>query len=380
MHDHDRLLFIGLGLASATLITHLLKNGFLGEICVIEKENAADTNKRWCAWQPLPDDLAKVVSAQWNQWSVHESKETCTVESVGQGYVQVHARDFWNAFFKRVDQAANVRLIYEQSLPLAASTSELHHLAQKLCGWPVDLILDSRPPTIHPNSLQQQFVGYVVETKVSSFDPQCAQLMHFDHERTQTIAFTYCLPYSAREALIEYTRFDSSTFDPPELQQSLIRVMKRDFNLDERDYTIKEVEQGCLPMGPLECKRPEPGYWPIGTASGMLRASSGYGLVPIHQHAIACATSILARSPLPVGVQQNRLCQFLDQQFCKVLQRSPKVGRRALFRAFKYIRTSTFICLMRGEITMKVAVKTIWAMPKCAFIRILLRSIIDAKA
>jgi len=372
MNTYDRILFIGLGLSTAVTIRRLLDKKFTGEIVVVEKGDAPERCKRWCAWEPLPQGLSHLTSARWEHWSATNAGQSSTNTSREHAYTQIHASDFWDDFISHSENAPNLRILYKTPFTHSADAASFQAAAHEICGWKPNLTLDSRPPLLPKGSLQQQFVGYTVEACRPTFSPDCAQLMHFDDSQASTIAFTYCLPYSTNRALVEYTLFDSHDFNPDTIKGHLTRSLKQNFGLSEPDFSIIESEQGCLPMEPIAVQTAHSGYWPIGIASGLLRASSGYGLIPIHHHAVACADSILAGATLPQSAKRNGLTDFLDFQFCKILKVSPTVGRRALFCAFDNMKTPSFIKLMRGEITFGVALETIWAMPKWAFLKILL--------
>lgn len=369
MNPHSNLLILGLGLSSACLILNLRQFGFAGKITVLEKNARPQPNKRWCTWGPLPEPLKPVPTVRWERCTLSLQGDAAEVRSSQQPYTQLHARDLWQHFFQLAENDPGTEIHFE-------TNADPHNDVEKTrlrIRYKSSLILDSTPPPLPANSYQQQFAGYTIRSKTNLFDPATAGLMHFQpHGPDNEIHFTYCLPYEADRALIEYTAFRSGAFDLDRMQGRLERALKDQFDLSSGGYYIEEKESGCLPMEPPPAKPSEPGYWPMGLASGAIRASSGYALLKIADQADSYAKSILESRPQPKHHTHSALEKFMDRCFLKVLQRDARVGEQALFSAAKNTKSDDFIRFMRNEITLTGALKMAWAMPKRKFISTLL--------
>lgn len=56
-------------------------------------------------------------------------------------------------------------------------------------------------------TLQQHFKGWVIKTEEPVFNPEEFVMMDYRLREPETTSFTYILPYSKTEALVEFTYF-----------------------------------------------------------------------------------------------------------------------------------------------------------------------------
>lgn len=363
---------LGLGLSNGLLVLNLLRRGYSGEICILERSAVPDMSKRWCSWGAVPDTLQDIVSASWYSWSVQKDQERLIRNSEA-GYHQILAKDFWRHFFDVVCQHSNIKIHFK------TDCTGWHHKPDRVVArtsrgeYTGHLIIDSRPLKMRNSSYQQQFVGYHIETTKPSFDPKVVHLMHFEKMQRREIAFTYVLPYGERSALVESTLFRTGAFNRHDIESKLRKALKEQFGLNENNSNVIGIEEGCLPMS-IPPQRPTctRRYWPIGIRSGALRHSSGYGLNAFDRQSAHYANTILQKKSKPIVVLREQLIRILDLCFARVLEKDPKLGRECLFRAVGRMNQPEFCRLMRGDFHLRTAWQAIHAMPKKSFLKTLI--------
>ena len=84
----------------------------------------------------------------------------------------------------------------------------------------------------------------------------------------------YVLPFSRREALVEYTLFSEKILDKEEYELAIKDYLS---NMGIKSYQIIEVEQGNIPMTCHDFTKENTNrVLKIGTAGGWAKASTGY--------------------------------------------------------------------------------------------------------
>ncbi len=367
MPTYNHIACVGLGLANACLINELRSMGFTGHISVLEKATAPDTHKRWCTWKPLPSMLRDIHANEWQAWTIKKRTEQHSLASVRHAYTEIKASDFWEVQLARLNSDPHTSIHYSTDIANYKKIKDLP-LPQSA---PLDLIIDSRSIQMANSQYQQQFVGWMIETRHASFDPESAQLMHFTEE-TDRIAFLYCLPYSETRALVEYTTFQFGAFSREQHTFALKTALNERYRLTDDQYTLLSKEAASLPMGSYPHPKPLSGYWPIGIRGGAIRGSSGYGLLSICEQAKRYADSILKGMARPKAPPVNHhLTQYLDRIFIRAIRKNPQLGQDCFLACARKLNSQQFVELMRGELSFASALKVIASMPTYTFLKAL---------
>ncbi|MEY4631401.1 MAG: hypothetical protein RIQ81_1521 [Pseudomonadota bacterium] len=125
----------------------------------------------------------------------------------------------------------------------------------------------------------QYFLGFEVETTVDHFDPDVVDLMDFRVEQESDVRFVYILPFTKRQALVEFTVFSATRISAPECEAILRDYIGKSLALP--DFTITKVESGAIPMT-LNAQPRFPAasmrsvIEVVGGAAGMVKPSTGY--------------------------------------------------------------------------------------------------------
>jgi lycopene beta-cyclase len=147
-------------------------------------------------------------------------------------------------------------------------------------------LFDSR---INPGSsfsndiLKQIFLGWKVKFSEDVFDSSAVTLMDVNPIEADLFSFFYILPYSASEALVEYTAYAKEKIEDASLVSSLESYLaKISKNLT---YEITFEEKGVIPMSTqIPVVRASKRVIPIGTRAGWTKSSTGYTFHRIQQN------------------------------------------------------------------------------------------------
>ena len=108
-------------------------------------------------------------------------------------------------------------------------------------------------------NIVQHFKGWVIKTKKDIFDENSMTMMDYRLKDGNQTTFTYVLPFSKNEALIEFTYFTENIVNES-IYDNYIKKYISDF-LKIKSYEVIETEMGQIPMTNLD---PIPHHQPNG--------------------------------------------------------------------------------------------------------------------
>lgn len=283
----------GLSLA-ATLQRSVLKNK---TILIFDPVMKNQNDRTWCFWsKSLPSSLQDVQLIQWDYLNFHGVgfKKRFSLEPYR--YTMVQGIDFYREHIQMIESAANIRLIQ-------AAVQEVTETPQGIIVrsgddvYAADWFFDSRPPVVNPDPLRyhylkQHFVGWVVQAEQDVFDPLTPTLFDFRTPQDEAMRFMYILPFSKREALVEYTLFSENLLNEAEYAQGLKTYLQDVLKIEA--YEIRHVEQGIIPMSDHPTPRKlGDHHMAIGTRGGLVKPSSGYAFLRIQQDSEKIVQSLI---------------------------------------------------------------------------------------
>src|SRR5690606_12724211 len=123
--------------------------------------------------------------------------------------------------------------------------------------------------------LYQHFKGWHIKTEANTFDPNVFTMMDFRIKYKDSTSFTYVLPISKTEALIEFTLFTPYLTDDVVYEDNLNKYITEILKITE--FTVEETEQGVIPMTDYPFhKDSTPRVTKIGTGGSWVKGSTGY--------------------------------------------------------------------------------------------------------
>ncbi|MEQ9007346.1 MAG: lycopene cyclase family protein, partial [Ekhidna sp.] len=182
------------------------------------------------------------------------------------------------------------------------------------------------------HSLIQHFKGWFVKTKKPTFDPETFTMMDYRLKWQDSTSFTYVLPISETEALVEFTLFNDQLLMDDEYDKFLRRYIATYLNLFE--YKVEEVEQGLIPMSDFPFhKYHEKHLTKIGTAGGWVRPSSGYSFKNADRYSTMMVENIKKGKRPEKGIANSRFRMY-DSIFLNVLSSRNDLGEEIFTRLY----------------------------------------------
>lgn len=140
------------------------------------------------------------------------------------------------------------------------------------------------------SALKQHFIGLEIRVNPEefphTFDADRVTLMDFRVNQQDGVGFMYILPFSAHQALVEYTLFSKNLLPDEAYISEIHRYLREHYSLEKHNFTVVRREKGNIPMKMNETRADEPqlsGIVPIGVVSGITKPTTGYTFSRIHR-------------------------------------------------------------------------------------------------
>ncbi len=368
MPDLD-LLVLGGGCAGLALGLRLAEAGAASPLThVLESRTHYEDDRTWCFWRTAPHRFDALVAARWDAMSVGRGGALRRYDCSETPYQMLPSLPYYDHARARIEGSPRV------SLDLGVRvTSEPTRVRGR---WVVETdqgplearhLVDTRPPAAAPECvLWQSFLGRVVRTEEPCFDPSAVTLMDFDEPNRRGVQFTYVLPFSPHEALVETTVFGARALAAADLSAELERALEQR-GAGGAASTVRS-EHGVLPMG-FDSPPPAASWVQAGLFHGGARPSTGYAFQRIQAWAGSCSRALLAGdAPLPAATD-SALRRGMDAVFLRVLRSEPERGPELLSRLFAAAPTHRVIRFLSDLGSTADALAVVRSLPPGPFLR-----------
>ncbi|MEO9872051.1 lycopene cyclase family protein [Ekhidna sp.] len=318
---------VGAGAAGLQLTLKMINDDFFNEksILLLDKDEKSANDRTWCFWEKEESIWDQLAIQKWKTGLFINDKKTISFDLAPYQYKMVRSADFYAYAKAIIEKAKNVDWvksevsdIKEQEILGEEKTYHSHH------------IFDSRiPEAFHEkkssyHSLIQHFKGWFIETESPAFDPEVFTMMDYRLKWKESTSFTYVLPLSPTSALVEFTLFNDQLLPDDEYDHYLKKYI--DTYLSLKNYTIKEVEQGLIPMSNYPFHKHHSTYTTkIGTAGGWVRPSSGYSFKNADRYSSMVIENIKKGHRPEKGIATSRFRTY-DSIFLNVLASRNDLG------------------------------------------------------
>ena len=219
--------------------------------------------------------------------------------------------------------------------------------------------------------LQQHFLGWFVKSDQPVFNSKVPSFMDFSIPQNRNTRFMYVLPFSDREALVEYTLFSENTLERAAYESAIKDYLT---HLRVTDYQITEVEQGNIPMTCYDFTQENTNrILKIGMAGGWTKASTGYTFYNSFKKVTQLAEHLKTERPLKKFDKKNRFWYY-DLLLLDILHKKNYLGRKLFESLFKKQKPQTIFKFLDEETHFLEELKIIASPPSLPFIKALWRS------
>jgi lycopene beta-cyclase len=195
----------------------------------------------------------------------------------------------------------------------------------------------------------QHFKGLVIKTERPKFETSAITMMDYRLKDGEQTTFTYVLPFSETEALVEFTYFTAETVPESTYDKYLEHYISEYLKIE--DYQTLEIETGVIPMTnfPFESYSTKH-LTKIGTAGGWVKGSTGYSFKLTEKKVTRIIENIKASRNPSEGLFRNKY-KVYDKIFLKVLSEENEKGEWIFERFYTKNKVQTMFRFLDEEST-----------------------------
>jgi lycopene beta-cyclase len=215
--------------------------------------------------------------------------------------------------------------------------------------------------------LLQHFKGWVIRSEKPVFSVDQPILMDFRPSQHRGTTFVYLMPFSAHEALVEYTLFTRDLLSDQEYVAGLDGYIRNQLGLDE--WAILEEEFGIIPMTNHRFQRRNGAVLNIGTAGGRTKASSGYTFRFIQKDTEDIINSLRETgAPFRIPADQSRFLWY-DSVLLNILNGNRLQGHEVFTYLFQNNSSERIFKFLDNETSVREELSILASLPQLPFMK-----------
>ena len=366
-------IFLGAGCSSLSIVMRMInsKKFINKKILLVDKESKTKNDRTWCFWEKQNDFFESIVYRKWDHLFFKNDEQSIPLDIYPYQYKMIRGVDFYKHCLTCIQSQKNIDII-------SGNISFENQGGLSKIKIDDDLILFNKEAIVFNSIYQpdenqkgefyllQHFKGWIIETPNDFFNTTEAVLMDFRVEQEHGTSFVYVLPLSSNKALVEYTLFTENILTPTEYDIALKDYLKNYLGID--NYKIVDEEFGIIPMTNARF----PGYknqmYPIGTAGGQTKASTGYTFKFIQKQADLIVNDLSAGRILKKNNSKNRF-YFYDSTLLHILFNKLLDGKTIFSVLFEKNKASAVLKFLDNETRISEELKLLNTLPKKVFIK-----------
>ena len=372
-------IIVGNGLAGLQLALKFAEDSFFDSktFGLIDPLDKSENDKSWSFWEKGKGQWEKIIHKSWNTAKVITSKKSLTLPLAPYVYKTIRSVDFYNYAKSILSKKDNFKFISDEVMSIEKDNTPL--VIGKLNSFSATHVFDSRIPTAFFSSkteeplknnsinIKQHFKGIFIKTSEPKFNPSELTMMDYRLKDGEQTTFTYVLPFSETEALIEFTYFTPEIVSEKTYDHYLEKYISEILNIS--DYKITGTEVGVIPMStfPFE-KFSSKNITKIGTGGAWVKASTGYSF----KHTEKKVETIITNIKNGHKPSSNLICgkyKFYDKVFLKVLRDENQRGEWIFGQFYKKNSVQTMFKFLDEESSFSEELKIMWSLFSWSFIK-----------
>ncbi len=375
MPNYDYII-IGAGASGLLLADTMGRDAFFSQksILVLDKDLKKTNDRTWCFWEQGKGDFETLIHKTWSTIYVAGDVLKQSYEIAPYEYKMIQGIDFYNHYLNRLKTYKNITFEHDEIIALKENENEVLVTGQKntYSGTQVfNSMFDYK--NLRPSSkfpvLQQHFVGWFVKTEHPIFKVDEATFMDFSIPQKGNTRFMYVLPFSANEALVEYTLFSEHTLAQKEYEDAIKTYLK---DKNAGTYEIVDTEKGSIPMTCYNFNQHNTQrIFHIGTAGGWAKSSTGYTFMKTNK-TVKLLISHLKNGKKPADFKLKTRFWFYDLLLLDILYKHNDLGKAIFESLFKKRKPQRVFKFLDEETSIFEDVKIMAAPKPLPFIKALL--------
>ena len=325
----------GLSIASGLSLDQYFTNK---KILIIDPEFPKKKNDRtWCFWENDKSDWDDLTHYKWEKVIFNSPQINKTISLNPLRYKMLKSMSYYKKNNDLILKNPNIQYLNDKVVKVddkgnfcEVKTENNIYQSKKvfnsILNWEL-LKNNSKYPL-----LIQHFEGWFIKTENDVFNEKEATFMDFSIEQNSNTRFMYVLPFSKREALIEYTLFSKDLLEKKGYEKSIINYLKE---AGITNYSITNKESGEIPMTGFPFhKQNSKNIIYIGSAGGWSKPSTGYTFKNIERKSKLLLKFLKTKDDFKNFSKTTRFW-FYDLIFLDVLYQNNHLGRKLFSQMFK---------------------------------------------
>jgi lycopene beta-cyclase len=360
----------GAGCAGLSLLMHFIASGKFADkkILLIDRSPKNANDRTWCFWETNAGLFEPIVKKEWRKVSFYADDVSRTLDIAPYRYKMIRGIDFYQHCFNIIAQQKNIDVLYETVERIDERENFVVAGGRQYYAQYIFNSILFQQPQLKPHQfyLLQHFRGWLINTGQPVFDGGCATLMDFRVSQRHGTAFTYVLPLSEKQAMVEYTLFTKDLLEPAEYDQALREYIGATFRTP---YTVTDEETGVIPMTNYAFSRGSGNVVNIGTAGGQTKPSSGYTFYFIQQHSAAITAQIIRTGKPFTGPLYPKKFSYYDSVLLNVLATEKLPGHKVFADLFRKNKPAHILQFLNNESALATDLRIISSLPTLPFLR-----------
>ncbi|WP_420321144.1 lycopene cyclase family protein [Flagellimonas sp.] len=371
-------IIIGAGASGLLLADALTSDDFFSSksILIIDRDDKTTNDRTWCFWEKGEGKFDHLLHKSWPNIHFSGSGFERSASIAPYHYKMLKGIDFYDHYLEKIKKHPNVTWVKDR-VTLVEETDQKDLVTAQNGFFTGDTVFNSW--LNHQNVLsqkkypllQQHFLGWFVKTEKPVFNPEEATFMDFSIPQKGNTRFMYVLPFSEREALLEYTLFSENTLEKSEYEDGIRDYIKN--NLGNTAFDITATEQGTIPMTcyPFYGHNSDK-IMHIGIAGGWAKPSTGFTFYNTSKKVSALVEHLKQDRPLSKFYKRNKFW-FYDLLLLDILHKHNHLGQSIFGSMFKKRNAQLILKFLDEETSLWEDLQIISACPKIPFIKALFR-------
>jgi lycopene beta-cyclase len=372
-------IILGAGCAGLSLVMRMIRSGKFSDkhILLIDKTPKISNDRTWCFWEKGKGFFDEIVYKTWSSLNFFSQQFSSTLNIAPYQYKMIRGTDFYTYCFDEMKRQKNIEIIYKEVKDIGYQNSKsvinLNNGSIEIAETVVfnSIYKPSRESNNRSIRLLQHFKGWVIETEKPFFNPGTVTLMDFRVKQDNGTTFTYTLPFSETEALIEYTLFSDQLLGKDQYDKALKEYIGDILKIEK--YRISDQEFGVIPMTNERFQFYKNGVYYIGTAGGQTKASSGYTFQFIQKQSEQIVDYLISGKSLQSMPASPQRFRFYDTVLLRLLAERKLGGDEIFSRLFQRNNASRIFRFLDNETSLKEDLKLISTLPVLPFLKAAMR-------
>jgi len=359
---------VGAGAAGLQLVLKMINDPYFNNkrILIVEKDAKTDNDRTWSFWEKGESTWDDLAINTWSKGEFINNKESIKFDLSPYRYKTIRSKDFYTFSKNQIQQAEHVTWVNDE-----IHTIEKQELLGAKENYSAVHVFDSRISEQFAknqskyHSLLQHFRGWFIKTKTPVFDPTSFTMMDYRLKWKDSTSFTYVLPFSETEALVEFTLFNDELISNDEYERFIKKYITEFLQIEA--YEITEIEQGIIPMSDYPFHQHHEEYLTkIGTAGGWVRPSSGYSFKNADRYSTRMVENIKARKRPEKGIATSRFRKY-DAIFLNVLSSRNDLGEDIFTRLYTKPKIQSVFRFLDEESDLMEDIKVMFSLNRPQF-------------